>query len=260
MRFHIFEFEDLPWLPTVVRDGMTDFLQFLLQLIDFYRPVSKYVKQLMEHTGALQVIDLCSGGGGYAAQLQKNLSLDMHRDVKVTLTDKYPNITKYEYYKQNTGGHLDYVSTPIDATEVPESLQGVRTMFSAAHHFTPKSLKGILSSAVAAKAGIAIFDGGNRNPFMIVALILVFPVLFLCCTPFIKPFKWSRIFLTYVLPVIPLLTMWDGAVSIWRLHSPDELATMAAEASHGLNTSYKWQAGKISNKLGMKISFLMGHP
>ena len=32
-------------------------------------------------------------------------------------------------------------------------------------------------------------------------------------TPFVRPFRWSRLLFTYVIPLIPLLVLFDGTVS-----------------------------------------------
>lgn len=257
MRFHIFEFEDQPWLPVTIRDGMTDFLQFVLGLMDFYKPVALTLKTLMHHTGDRQVIDLCSGGGGYAAQLQKHLSKVLDEKAVIVLTDKYPNISKFKYLKSNSLGRLDFVAASVDATNVPSDLKGLRTMFSAAHHFKCETLKEILDHAANSKSSIAIFDGGNKNILMIIALLFLFPILFVCCTPFIKPFKWSRLLFTYIIPLIPLLTLWDGAVSVLRLYSVKELDQIAQDLH---SASYIWQSGTIPSSFGMKINFLIGYP
>jgi hypothetical protein len=38
-RLHLFEFEDQPWFPRIVRDGMTDYLKFVANRFDFYKSV-----------------------------------------------------------------------------------------------------------------------------------------------------------------------------------------------------------------------------
>jgi hypothetical protein len=42
-------------------------------------------------------------------------------------------------------------------------------------------------------------------------------VLFLfACTPWIRPFRWSRLLWTYVVPIIPAVLLFDGIVSCLR--------------------------------------------
>ncbi|MBC8172783.1 MAG: hypothetical protein H7X71_02655, partial [Chitinophagales bacterium] len=104
---------------------------------------------------------------------------------------------------------------------------------------------------------IGIFDGGDKNIFIILGIILIHPVIFFLFTPFFKPFRFSRLFFTYIIPVIPLCTIWDGVVSILRLYTPDELLKLAGEAD---NKNYVWKSGKVKNRFGMHITYLVGYP
>jgi hypothetical protein len=71
-----------------------------------------------------------------------------------------------------------------------------------------------------------------------------------------RPLSISRIFFTYIIPLIPLCTIWDGIVSILHLHNPQRLLHWAQEAAPG----YEWKAGKVRNRLFMNITFLTGMP
>ena len=117
--------------------------------------------------------------------------------------------------------------------------------------------KKVLKNAVEHRQGIAIFDGGNRSFWMIFLIIVAHPVLLFLCTPFFRPFRLSRLIFTYLIPVIPFCTVWDGVISILRLYSPDEMLQIALEAE---NDQYTWISGKVRNKFGMSIAFLVGYP
>ena len=63
--------------------------------------------------------------------------------------------------------------------------------------------------------------------------------------------------LTYIIPVIPLCTIWDGIASVTRLYTPQQLLNIANSVD---SNSYHWQAGKKRNKFGMQITYLIGYP
>jgi len=66
-RAQLFEFEDLPWFPQVVRECMTDFLSFLGQRgRPVYRGFAERLAKAVQATGDDTLLDLCSGGGGPA--------------------------------------------------------------------------------------------------------------------------------------------------------------------------------------------------
>jgi hypothetical protein len=141
--------------------------------------------------------------------------------------------------------------------QVPRNVKGFRTIFSGFHHFNKQSATAILNDAIKAREGIAVFDGGDKNVWIILAIIILQPVGFLLFTPFIRPFRWSRIIFTYLLPLIPFCTVWDGVVSIIRLHTVKELSEIAKATG---STNYHWKAGKVKNSIGMRISYLIGYP
>ncbi|MGE5447109.1 MAG: hypothetical protein ACM3PR_02020 [Bacteroidales bacterium] len=258
MKLRGFEFEDQPWFPVTIRDSMTEYLRFLFNTFQLYKPVWPLVREALKKTNNTTILDLCSGSGGAMEGIYENLKLAYRQDVKIVLTDLYPSLLMFKHLHDKTGGGISYVAMPVDACSVPLELEGFRTLFSGFHHFQPDKAKAILSNAIACRKEIGIFDGGNKSFWMILAIIIVHPVMFLFCTPFIKPFRWSRLLFTYLVPVIPFCTVWDGIVSITRLYRPEEMEQLAREADS--NNHYNWISEKVKNKYGMSIAYLIGTP
>jgi hypothetical protein len=253
----LFEFEDLEWFPVSIRECMTDYLRFVLNGVNFYSPVSPILKKGLAHARRFALVDLCSGGGGAIEKVQLNFMEAYKFSLPVTLTDKFPNLPAYHLLSSNSNGNIGFNEMPVDAMHVPPELSGLRTMFSAFHHFNKLQAKAILADAVQAKDPIAIFDGGDKNIFTILGMLLVHPLVFIFFTPFFTPFKWSRIVFTYLLPLIPICTIWDGIVSVLRLYHPAALLKIAGELS---DKSYNWEAGNLKNKFGMNVTYLLGYP
>ena len=254
----LFEFEDAEWLPSAVRDGGLDFLRHIIGATKFYECTAPILSRAIAETGSSSIVDLCSGGGGPIEQLRVQVSADVGRDLNVTLTDRFPNLPAFRWLEQRNKGHLSFRAVSTDAARVPADLAGFRTMFSAAHHFEPDALREVLRDAVKAGRGIALFDASEKGirPFLGIPVILVMhPILYVLGTPFIRPFKWSRLFLTYLVPVIPIYTMWDGIASGFRTYQPDELLAIAH--SVGAN-DYQWTAGKLKNRIGANVAYLVG--
>jgi len=257
MRIQLFEFEDLPWFPDVLRQSMLDYLRYILLLADYYRPAAPMIAEGMRHTGDTHVLDLCAGGGGAIEKIQRQLSLVVGKEVPVVLTDLYPNVQAYELIERRTRGSISYIAESVDATRIGKDLKGFRTIFSAFHHFRPDTARKILEDAVTSRSGIAIFDGGDKNAAVLLGMLLFHPILFFLLTPFFKPFRISRLIFTYLLPLIPLCTIWDGMVSVLRLYSPSDLDALTA----GLpGEGYFWRSGKVANRLGAKVTYLVGYP
>lgn len=257
MRFRLFEFEDLSWFPNTIRSGMMDYLRYLIRLLDVYQPVAPLLIEVLKQTKENHIIDLGSGGGGAIEQVHQNLLKETKQKVLITLTDKFPNPAAWQYLQQKTNDLIGFYPNSVDANQVPDVLKGVRTLFSAAHHFEPEQLQSILKAAVDQQKGICLFDGGDKNLFLLLGSIVFHPLVFFFCTPFFRPFKISRILFTYFIPLIPLCTIWDGCVSLLRLYRPKELLQLAESIP---DHNYTWKAGLVKNKFGLHVTYLIGYP
>lgn len=71
--------------------------------------------------------------------------------------------------------------------------------------------------------------------------MLLTPLVVLLVTPFLRPFRWSRLALTYLLPLIPLVVVFDGIVSCLRTYTVAELEELARSFE---GSGYDWQAGE----------------
>lgn len=258
MKFRGFEFEDQPWFPEIIRDYMTDYLRFLFRTFKLYQPVIPLLEEALLITKNNEILDLCSGSGGTMELIYNRLKISFSNEIKITLSDLYPSLLVYRRLYEQTGGGISYIEMPVDAVSVSTEIKGFRTLFSGFHHFEPLKAKAILENAIVGKSQIGIFDGGNKSIWMILAIIIMHPVMLFFCTPFIKPFRISRLLFTYLIPVIPFCAVWDGIVSIIRLYSPEEMLKMAKEAD--TDCHYNWISGKKKNKYGMSITYLIGYP
>ena len=174
-------------------------------------------------------------------------------DLKIVLTDFFPNRSAFEYTKQQAP-NFGYITTSIDARNVPNSLEGLRTQFLSLHHFKPKDAIAILQNAVDSGNPIAIFEAQERSVPSLLAMIFS-PVSVLLTTPFIRPFKWGRLVFTYLVPLVPLFVLWDGLVSCLRTYSVDEMSALVNKLDK--KDSYLWEMERIKSGPGV-ILYLLG--
>lgn len=255
-RLHLIEIEDQPWCPAPIRDGGTDYLQITQELADLFGPIAPKLAQAVKRTGAHQVVDLCSGGAGPWHRLRASLARE-GADVDVRLTDLHPNVDAFSRAEQKSGGRIVGERRSVDATAVPDDLSGFRTIFNGFHHFKPELGRAILADAVKRRAGIGIFEAVERTPLSILQ-ILPATLAVLLLTPFIRPFRWSRLLLTYVVPAIPALVLFDGTVSCLRVYSPEELRALVEELG---DTGYDWDIGQVKSRSGPgRLTYLIGVP
>jgi hypothetical protein len=128
-------------------------------------------------------------------------------------------------------------------------------MFTSFHHFSPEDARAILQNAVDAREGIGIFEITRRAPLTI-GLMFPWALMPFVCTPWIRPFRWSRLLWTYLIPIIPLVFLFDGVVSCLRTYRPQELREIVDTVTAG---EYHWEIGEHASGR-VPITYLIGYP
>lgn len=255
-RVQFIELHEQPWFPSSLRDQTTDALQFGLNLLKAYAPIVPLIRRVIDSARSPSIVDMCSGGGGPWLDLSRELqgNAPAHH---IWLTDKYPNLRAFQHARAASENHIAFYLGSIDAMRIPSDLSGFRTMFSSFHHFSPEEGRTILQNAVDARQSIGIFEVTRRGPL---AIGLMFPwaLMLFVCTPLIRPFRWSRLLWTYLVPIIPLVLLFDGVVSCLRTYRPQELREMIKKLS---GIAYDWEVGEYSKTHGRAaITYLIGCP
>ena len=256
-RLQLVELHDTRWFPGVWRDLVTD---FLAHYAAFFRPYSGVVDVLaeaLERSGTTRMVDLGAGGGSTVLELKAPLDRALGRPVTVVLTDKYPNHGAFSGIVARHPTEVEAVAEPVDATVVPVELVGFRTMFSSFHHFEPPVARAILADAVRQGRGIGVFEYTERRLVRWLMPLILIPALIWSLTPFIRPFAWRRLLWTYLLPVVPLVALWDGFVSVLRSYTPEELTALVDSIEDG---GFRWQVGRAPSVWPCRVTYLVGTP
>jgi hypothetical protein len=234
-RLQLFEILDQPWCPPAVRHGATDYLEAITSRGNVYRSIQAEFFRAIMNCGAERVIDLCSGGGGPWLSPEWRAALVKHAPLTVLLTDKFPS----DVLSARLGGDpsLSCANFAVDAASVPQSLTGFRTIFSSFHHFPDTIAREVLADAVRCGEGFAMAEVTSRT-LRALATMLLMPIFDWILTPGMRPFRWSRLLFTYLVPVIPLVVLWDGLVSCLRTRTPEELLILTSGFPQ-----FDWRAG-----------------
>lgn len=247
-RLHLFEIHDQPWCPVAVRDGITDLIQAAQAWFHAYDGIASRLAAAVTRAGAVRVVDLASGAGGPWRRLRPALARH-GADVPLLLSDRYPNLPALR------ASGLAFVAEPVDATAVPAGLTGFRTLFTSFHHFQPAPARAILADAVRRGEGIGVFEITRREPVSLVLnLLAVLAVLLM--VPFVRPFRWDRLAVTYLLPLLPLAAAFDGFVSCLRTYTPAELRDLVRDFPQ-----YDWDVGLAPHPFWpLPVTYLIGTP
>jgi hypothetical protein len=253
----LFEIHEQRWFPQFLRDQFVDGLQMILEVMNTYAPIAQLLRKRLEESRTERVVDLCSGAGGPWPSLVRDFEMQGATSPEVFLTDKYPSTRKLDDVESLTLKRIHYVKQSVDATQIPKNLQGFRTLISSFHHFERDEARRLLEDSVSRKEGIGIFEAPGRHALTLLSLFFI-PIAVWLFIPFRRPFRWSRLIWTYLIPVVPFVLFFDGFVSCLRAYSLEELEEMI----HGLrDTGYRWEIGEVTGGLlPLRITYLIGSP
>jgi hypothetical protein len=247
----LFEFGDQQWFPQLLRDAETAYLATSYRLLPLLlQQWAERISTVLHAGEPAEILDLCSGVGGPMPLIIEELKKRGYQ-AQVRLTDLYPNP------KITSHPSVVWLAEPVDATRVSPKLAGVRTMFSAFHHFRPDAAKAILKDAFDRRRATCIFESGSRTLLMAGMMIGV-PVAVLALMPFARPFRWTYLAFTYLIPLVPLILLWDGMVSILRLYSTEQMKKLTEDLQA---PDYAWEIGGIQVRgIPGRLPYLVGRP
>ncbi|MCA9738900.1 MAG: hypothetical protein KC645_14815 [Gemmatimonadetes bacterium] len=219
-RWNLPEIEDQPWCPAWLREAMTGYLQTVIGLTRPYASAAPAVADLLRASGSAQIVDLCSGAGGPWPDLGEAVEREVGHDVEIVLTDLHPNPGTIERAPRTR-----YIREPVSALAVPSGLVGVRTLFTALHHFSPAQVETLLSTAQQDRAAFGAFEATHRSVKGMLITCLI-PLLVLVFMPRVRPLRWQTVVFTYLIPLIPVAIWWDGMASTLRTYRAEEIETI----------------------------------
>ena len=264
-RIHLPEFIDFDWFPSWLRTSMTHLIVVVAKLLGASQVLATLTSRTLQAGKIHQIIDLGSGAGGPMPDVLRILrSEPATADVRLILTDLYPNLEALEALNVEGQEHICYLPEPVDAMDLASAPPGLKTMVNSFHHLRPDDARSFLASAQATRQPLLIYDMAQPIlPLWLwwltlpVALVLTGVTVYFM-TPFVRPLTLRQLFFTYVIPIIPIFYAWDGQASMPRLYSLSDMD----ELLDGLPPDgYRWEKGQATTAGGRKIGlYLIGLP
>lgn len=259
-RLELFEFEDFEWLPDSIRTGVTNLIKVLHGLVGTTDVLVDLVAKCRKKLKFNQIIDLGSGSGGPMIDVidKINLNTEIDKQIKLLLTDKYPNAKTVRRINDLELPNVEYLKNSVDAFEMKKAPNGLKTMIASFHHMPPDKARQILSSAKDSKEPILIYELAENNiPVVVWWLLLpisltILVIMSLILTPFVRPLTITQIVFTYLIPVIPIVYAWDGQASIMRTYTIKDIHTLIDADK---NDSYVWEIGQARRSNGKKAGY-----
>ncbi|KAH7259928.1 hypothetical protein B0J15DRAFT_511760 [Fusarium solani] len=260
-RVHLFEIDDQPWFPPSLRVIVQAILTKTWSMnlpIPSRSPAqiaaSKLIQHLDSSLSSLRFVDFCAGAGGPSPLIERQVNTYLRNsnreEVDFVLTDIHPNIDAWARIASQSP-RITYDSQSVDASRVPKRLtqskdgRDVFRLFNLAfHHFDDDLARRILKDAVERKQGFAIFELQDRSALSFMADLLL-PIGVILSAPYYAS-KWrapSVFIFTWLIPVIPLVLIWDGIVSSLRTRDPGEVEALLRSCG-GDATGWEMRSGK----------------
>ena len=80
----------------------------------------------------------------------------------------------------------------------------------------------------------------------------------LALMPLASPFRWTYLLVTYVIPLTPLIILWDGIVSMLRVYSTGQMQKLTVDLQA---PDYCWDCGHIAVRgIPGGLPYLIGRP
>lgn len=247
------------WMPNVVKVLMTEFLDFIVKMVNANRPFLPLLKTAKGT--ASEIYLLAPQVGGSSALLVPDLQ-KIDEIKKITLLTDDLTAARYQHLLALEGVlKPPYEQATLAQIPRQERSQGEginrRAVFSInqSHLLTDEEFIQLLKTLEQKFDQIMIGEGNNKSIRQIIGMTILAPLVAVFAAFFIKPFRWSRLFFTFVIPILPVMITWDGLVALIRIRNPKRLKEIV-EAS-GLQ-DWHWESGKLQNNRGGFIIYLNG--
>lgn len=255
-RAHLFEFNDMPWLPSPIRKTIMEFLHHMSVQLRMYDGGFDVLAGLMRERGLDTVQALCAGDGGLMLELSRHLGRE---DIRIHLSDKYPSLERFGELERESGGRVLPVPQSVDVLNVPEHLSGLRLIVNAVHHFPPPMVRGILADAVNKRQPIVFMEPVQRDLISVLRFCAATPLLSAWLSlGGIRPLSLRRTLLGVVAPVGAFCFFFDGVVSHLRAYHLEEWEALIQQVPG--HEDYDWDLRLLPGFMGARITFLAGLP
>jgi hypothetical protein len=255
-RAQLFEFNDMPWLPTPVRATLMEQLHHMAVQLHLYDVGFDAIARVLDETGSRTIQALCAGDGGLMLALSRHLNRD---ELRIVLSDKFPSLDGFRERERESGGRLSHEPGPVDVLDVPAHMTGLRLIVNAIHHFEPPMVRGILADAVAKRQPIVFLEPVQRELLSILRFSAAAPLLGLYFSlGGIRPLSARRTLLGALAPVGTLCFLFDGIVSHLRAYHPEEWQALVREVPG--HEGYTWETRVLPGFMGSRLTLLSGIP
>ena len=212
------------WYPSFLRRDMYEFMSWFVGKVNAATPFVPVIEEGLQHTTRILAVDLNFGAG-------------------------------FETVRNLLPANLESHSIPLK--DIETAGEGMVLFVNNFHQLPVPAAKAALQKATQAGQVVGVVEGNNDSLWQVVGMLVFVPLTVVLTAPLVRPFRWTRLLFTYLLPILPLVTLFDGFMALFKLYNPQDLDELVADIAQ---PTYTWRSGKRDNGRGGKIIYLLGYP
>jgi hypothetical protein len=225
-RKQVFQFSNQNWYPSFLKRDMYEFMTWFVGKVNAAKPFLPVISEGLQHAPVKQIINIDSKiGAGFET-------------VKDLITEK-PEV----------------LNLPIENFQTSNS--GLYLFVNSFHQLKPEHARNYLQEIAKSRNAVVVVEGNNDSLWQVVGMTVFVPLAVILSAPFVRPFRLTRLLFTYLIPILPMVTMLDGFLALFKLYNPNDLNELVSEIPE---KNYTWKSAKADNGRGGKIMYLIGWP
>ena len=233
---YLFEFCDQTWVPSGARECLFEIMDWCNSgARSFNRDVADTALRLAEELGTDTIVELGAGRAPVTSFLAED---SRAKEYTLVPCDLFPNESVYRDLETRYEGQVKPIYEPVDITVRHEALADKVLVMAGMMHHVPFSLRSsVLSALSATNARNVIFEPLRRTWIsMFFTLFAIFPAIALPAGYFRAPGQLRRVLWCWLIPIVPMMFLWDGLTSCLRQWSAAEyLDVLEAEGCGAYN-------------------------
>ena len=244
---HLFEFMDLDWLPKSLRDTLRDILECGngAPFRTYYSWVANSALRIARENNLKQIVELGCGTAPITRHLAR-LS-ELPSDIKLVPCDLNPDRGALAEAKSLRPEQIEPILEPVDFSQPRRWPSDTLLLLSATFHHIPVEHRvAVLRPMLDSTEHVVIFEPLQRNllSYLFVVGSLV-PALLTPLWYLHRPGTLRRLVWCWLLPVAPLMFLWDGWASCWREWTKADWESAVGELPS--STQLSWESSLFSS-------------
>jgi hypothetical protein len=228
---HLFEFNDQPFLPESIRATIRDVCELCNSVFRSFNHVA--ARRALDEARKQNSHAIIELGAGTAPITRVLASLPESSGLTLVPCDLIPDEEAYRDLQRRYPGLVQPVFEAVDFTRPhPWDRESVAVLVGTFHHIHPQDRPRTLAALSRSVDHVMVFEP-LRSTWLSMALTLFaqVPVLLLPVAYCHRPGRLRRVVWCWLVPVVPLIFLWDGLVSCIRQWSPERWRQELAAAN-----------------------------